>query len=258
MRLAGTDTTAWTYERRRAAPVELFRAHRLAAAWALCPSTTDPATVHEWLTTCTTVGMEGVVFKRLDGPYRPTARGWLKYKVRETTEAIVCAVTGPTTAPRTLLLGRYDTIGRLQYTGRTTPCPERRPASSVVYSPPRAPNIRGQAGRSPPSGAHARRWTSRRSGPNWSWKSASMSPATPPAGGATPPAGTVPGLTLRPTTSHSSTTPGKCHRSGLYTDVLTGTHQQQPSHKHVTTSPALRLKHKTRLAAWSLHPAPLK
>ncbi|MFF3488962.1 hypothetical protein ACFYXC_37760 [Streptomyces sp. NPDC002701] len=64
-----------------------------------------------------------MVFKRLDGVYRASARGWLKYKVRETTEAIVGAVGGPLTAPRTLLLGRYDTTGRLQYTGRTTTLP---------------------------------------------------------------------------------------------------------------------------------------
>ncbi|MEV3974632.1 hypothetical protein AB0K68_41985 [Streptomyces sp. NPDC050698] len=47
-------------------------------------------------------------------------RGWLKYKLRETTEAIVGAVTGPVTSPRGLLLGRYDDQGRLQYVGRTT------------------------------------------------------------------------------------------------------------------------------------------
>ncbi|MFE9686840.1 hypothetical protein [Streptomyces sp. NPDC006285] len=84
----------------------------------LCPSTTDPDTVHEWLTSWT-----AVVFKKFDGLYRASARGWLKYKVRETTEAIVGAITGPTTAPRTLLLGRYDTDGRLQYTDRTTVLP---------------------------------------------------------------------------------------------------------------------------------------
>ncbi|MFK4540439.1 hypothetical protein RKD29_000035 [Streptomyces tendae] len=33
------------------------------------------------------------------------------------------AVTGPITAPRTLLLGRYDPVGRLRYTGRTTALP---------------------------------------------------------------------------------------------------------------------------------------
>lgn len=65
------------------------------------------------------VGMEGVVFKRLDDPYRPSVRDWQKYKTRKTTEAIVGTVTGPLAAPRTLLLGRYDDEGRLQYAGRT-------------------------------------------------------------------------------------------------------------------------------------------
>ncbi|WP_329528730.1 hypothetical protein [Streptomyces sp. NBC_01462] len=77
----------------------MFTARRLAAPWALSPSTTDPDTVREWLT-WTTVGVEGVVFARLDDPYRPAVRGWLKYKVRETTEAIVGAITGPLSVPR--------------------------------------------------------------------------------------------------------------------------------------------------------------
>jgi hypothetical protein len=42
-----------------------------------------------------------------------------KYKIRETTEAIVGAITGTLTAPRALL-GRYDDQGRIQYIGRTT------------------------------------------------------------------------------------------------------------------------------------------
>ncbi|MEU9366856.1 hypothetical protein AB0D71_19425 [Streptomyces avermitilis] len=39
---------------------------------------------------------------------------------RETTEAIIGAITGTLAAPRTLLLARYDTSRRLQYIGRTT------------------------------------------------------------------------------------------------------------------------------------------
>ncbi|MFJ7905160.1 ATP-dependent DNA ligase [Streptomyces sp. NPDC096198] len=118
LRLSGTDTTSWPYRRRRAALESVFAARRLSAPWALCPSTTDPETVREWLTWAS-VGMEGVLFKRLDSVYEPAVRGWRKYKVRETTEAIVGAVTGSLAAPSSLLLGRYDD-GRLQYTGRTT------------------------------------------------------------------------------------------------------------------------------------------
>ncbi|MEU9446163.1 ATP-dependent DNA ligase [Streptomyces sp. NPDC048304] len=120
LRLSGTDTTRWPYRRRRATLESVFAARRLSAPWALCPSTTDPGVVREGLTWAS-VGMEGVVFKRLDDAYRPLARGWQKYKVRETSEAIVGAIAGPLAAPRTLLVGRYDTEGRLQYVGRTTP-----------------------------------------------------------------------------------------------------------------------------------------
>ncbi|WP_347814597.1 hypothetical protein [Streptomyces sp. Tu 3180] len=78
LRLAGTDTTGWPYRRRRAALEHLFVERRLTAPWALCPSTTDPATVREWLTSWTAVGFEGVVFKRLEGGYEPSVRGWRK------------------------------------------------------------------------------------------------------------------------------------------------------------------------------------
>ncbi|MFJ8802771.1 ATP-dependent DNA ligase [Streptomyces sp. NPDC102487] len=119
LRLNGNDVTSWPYRRRRAALESVFSARRLTAPWALCPSTTDQDVVNEWLT-WGAVGMEGVVYKKLTEPYKPGARSWLKYKPRETTEAIVGAVTGTLAAPRTLLLARYDTEWDLQYVGRTT------------------------------------------------------------------------------------------------------------------------------------------
>ncbi|WP_308406790.1 hypothetical protein [Streptomyces sp. AC555_RSS877] len=105
LRLSGTDTTGWPYRRRGAALESVFAARQLSAPWTLCPSTTDADTVREWLTWAS-VGMEGVVFKRLNDAYRPLTRGWQKYKVRETSETIVGAVTGSLATPRTLLLGR--------------------------------------------------------------------------------------------------------------------------------------------------------
>jgi ATP-dependent DNA ligase len=124
LRLQGTDTTGWPYRRRRAALEGLFAEHRLSAPWALCPSTTEAATVHERLTGWTAVGLEGVVYKRLEGAYIPAVRGWRKYKVRETEDAVVGAFTGPAAAPRTLLLGRYDADGQLGYIGRSTTLPQ--------------------------------------------------------------------------------------------------------------------------------------
>ncbi|WP_257234152.1 ATP-dependent DNA ligase [Streptomyces sp. JV178] len=119
LRLSGTDTTSWPYRRRRDAPESVFAARGLTAPWALCPSTTEADLVREWLTWAP-VGMEGLVFAKLDDIYRPSERAWEKYKVRETSEAIVVAIIGSPAAPRTLLLGRYDGHGRLQYVGRTT------------------------------------------------------------------------------------------------------------------------------------------
>ncbi|MFC7898184.1 hypothetical protein [Streptomyces sp. NPDC057381] len=65
------------------------------------------------------VGIEGLCFKRLQEPYRPGRRAWRKHNVRITTEAIVGAVTGSATAPRTLLLGRYASTGTLLHRPRT-------------------------------------------------------------------------------------------------------------------------------------------
>ncbi|MFG3552608.1 ATP-dependent DNA ligase [Streptomyces sp. NPDC047725] len=118
LRLNGADLTGRPYALRRAALEGLFTEPGLAAPFTLCPSTTDRATAREWLT-WTAAGLEGLCFKRLGERYRPGARTWQKYKVRVTADAVVGAVTGPTTAPRTLLLGRYDAGGVLRYIGRT-------------------------------------------------------------------------------------------------------------------------------------------
>ncbi|MDX3319805.1 ATP-dependent DNA ligase [Streptomyces sp. ME03-5684b] len=120
LRLEGTDLTPRSYSERRAVLVDLFADRGLSAPFTLCPSTTDPDTARAWLE-WTTAGLEGLCFKRLTEPYRGGARAWAKYKVRATEDAIVGAVTGPPAAPRSLLLGRYDSAGTLRYTGRTTP-----------------------------------------------------------------------------------------------------------------------------------------
>ncbi|MEV7994499.1 hypothetical protein AB0O67_22045 [Streptomyces sp. NPDC086077] len=54
-----------------------------------------------------------------------------------TTEAIIGAVTGSRTAPRTVLLGRYDTAGRLQFIGRSTTLSQAagRALTDVLASP---------------------------------------------------------------------------------------------------------------------------
>ncbi|MEU9438858.1 hypothetical protein [Streptomyces sp. NPDC048252] len=137
LRLAGTDTTAWSYRRRRRALEELFTDLRLQAPWTLTPSTTDPDTALAWLEWAA-VGMEGLCSKRLTEPYRPTARTWRKYQVRATHDAIVGAVTGPLSTPSSLLLGRPDTSGLLQYIGRTTNLPQSTALAPAGHLTPAA------------------------------------------------------------------------------------------------------------------------
>ncbi|MFC7986374.1 hypothetical protein ACFUT1_31650, partial [Streptomyces sp. NPDC057336] len=135
----------------------------------LCPATTDPATAREWLT-WTAAGTEGLCFKRLQEPYRPGQRAWRKYEVRTTTEAIVGAVTGPATAPRTLLLGRYNSTGMLHYTGRTTPLAPAA-AASLAGLLLLAAGGHPWTGRTFTAGwARATSWTSPWFGPGSWWK----------------------------------------------------------------------------------------
>ncbi|WP_234351400.1 hypothetical protein [Streptomyces sp. XY413] len=57
----------------------------------------------------------------MNQPYRPGFRGWYKLRRRNTTEAIIGAITGTLIRPHLLLLGRRDPHGTLRPTGRTGP-----------------------------------------------------------------------------------------------------------------------------------------
>ncbi|MFP1629894.1 ATP-dependent DNA ligase [Streptomyces sp. 5K101] len=118
----GQELLTEPYQRRRDALENLFQEHGLTPPWTLCPMTTDPALAQEWLTSWTRVpGVEGVVIKGLRQRYVPGARAWFKVRRRETTEAVIGAVTGSLARPQLLVLGRYDTDHRLRPVGRTTP-----------------------------------------------------------------------------------------------------------------------------------------
>ncbi|MGW1771362.1 ATP-dependent DNA ligase [Streptomyces sp. NPDC002104] len=86
----------------------------------MCPQTTDLATAREWLEAWTGVsGVGGLVIKPLNSKYFPNCRGWTKIRRRDTTEAVIGAVTGTLTRPQLLVLGRRDDTGRLRAVGRT-------------------------------------------------------------------------------------------------------------------------------------------
>jgi len=80
----------------------------------LSPATRDRSVAEDWLSRYATahVGIEGIVAKGLDQPYRGGARDWLKYRHRETVDVLVGAVTGSVSKPDRLVLGLYrdDTL----------------------------------------------------------------------------------------------------------------------------------------------------
>ncbi|MEU8465777.1 ATP-dependent DNA ligase [Streptomyces sp. NPDC029003] len=118
----GEELLTLPYRERRARLETLFSAYGLTAPWTLCPMTTDPLKAREWLETWTDVsGVEGIVVKGLAQRYLPGYRGWIKVRMRDSTEAVIGAITGTLTRPQLLILGRHDAAGRLRAVGRTVP-----------------------------------------------------------------------------------------------------------------------------------------
>ncbi|MEV5567894.1 ATP-dependent DNA ligase [Streptomyces sp. NPDC052196] len=110
------------YAERRERLEAVFAEGQLAAPWTLCPETCDEATARTWLAEWTEVaGIEGVIVRGRHQRYRPGVRALIKVRRRNTTEAIVGAITGTTARPGSLLLGRLDAAGRLRLVGRSTP-----------------------------------------------------------------------------------------------------------------------------------------
>jgi ATP-dependent DNA ligase len=114
----GTDLRGYAYRVRRAVLQRLLDG--VALPLALVPMTTDATAARVWLTGHLDAGIEGVVAKRLNQPYRPRST-WRKVRAYTSTEAIVGGVLGPISAPVALVLGRPDARGELRVVGRTTP-----------------------------------------------------------------------------------------------------------------------------------------
>ncbi|MEV0330923.1 non-homologous end-joining DNA ligase [Micromonospora echinospora] len=114
LRLRGADLTGRPYARRRA---ELAALGLGGARWAVPPSFPDgPATYQA----AGEHGLEGVMAKRLDAPYRPGVRSpdWVKVKLEVTGDFVVGGWRPGARKIGGLLVGVPGPDGRLAYRGR--------------------------------------------------------------------------------------------------------------------------------------------
>jgi ATP-dependent DNA ligase len=93
---------------------------RVARGFRLSPYTRDADSAREWLDTFEAAGLDGVIAKRLDEPYRPGSReAVMKVKPYKTADAVVVGLRWKSKPDRiaTLLLGLYRDDGGLDYVG---------------------------------------------------------------------------------------------------------------------------------------------
>jgi ATP-dependent DNA ligase len=106
---------------RRAALEALFVRLGKPAHLRLSPGTTDPAEAQAWLQQ-SGAALDGVVAKRLDGPYIPGERAMLKIKRLRTADCVVGGFryAQDSRLVGSLLLGLYDSDGKLDHVGFTS------------------------------------------------------------------------------------------------------------------------------------------
>lgn len=83
------------------------------------PISTDIATAKDWFSRFEGAGLDGVVAKRADLPYRPGERVMVKVKHRRTADCVVAGyrIHKDGNGVGSLLLGLYDDSGDLQHVG---------------------------------------------------------------------------------------------------------------------------------------------
>ncbi|MBN0044578.1 hypothetical protein JS756_10740 [Streptomyces actuosus] len=122
LQVNGEELLRSPYGERSARLEALLAEYELTVPWTLCPETSDVAVAREWPTARTEVpGIEGLIIRGGEQRYLPGARALVKLRRRDTTEAVVGAVTGTLRRPQTVLVGRFDRDGVLRPVGRSTP-----------------------------------------------------------------------------------------------------------------------------------------
>jgi ATP-dependent DNA ligase len=108
--LGDDDLTGRPLRERRAALESVFARRDAGGSVHLSIATTDAGTARGWFRTFEGAGLDGVVAKRLAGPYRPDARDMVKVKHHRTADCVVIGYRKHKSIDGigSLLLGLYD------------------------------------------------------------------------------------------------------------------------------------------------------
>lgn len=89
---------------------------------ALTPQTADLETARGWFERFEGAGLDGVVAKAAAGDYRPGERLWIKVKHHRSADCVVGGyrLASDGRGVGSLLLGLYDSVGRLHHVGHTS------------------------------------------------------------------------------------------------------------------------------------------
>ena len=125
------DVLVWDGEEHWGSPLSERRAtlEEVASGFTLSPATLDRSEALEWLSSFEAIGLDGVVAKRRDAPYRAGERtAVVKVKPEKTADCVVAGVRWKGDGERriaTLLLGLFDDDGGLDYVGSAAVAPAR-------------------------------------------------------------------------------------------------------------------------------------
>ena len=125
------DVLVWDGEEHWGSPLSERRAtlEEVAPGFTLSPATLDRGEALEWLSSFEAIGLDGVVAKRRDAPYRAGERtAVVKVKPEKTADCVVAGVRWKGDGERriaTLLLGLFDDDGGLDYVGSAAVAPAR-------------------------------------------------------------------------------------------------------------------------------------
>jgi ATP-dependent DNA ligase len=127
------DLLVWKGEETWRQPLAARRSAlvRKAKRFRISPATGRRSEALDWLERFESIGLDGVVAKRLDRLYLPGSReGVVKVKPEKTADCVVAGLRWKSRPDRiaTLLLGLYDEGGELDYVGTAAVAPARHEA----------------------------------------------------------------------------------------------------------------------------------